>query len=74
MTEQNASPPLGGKHLYKRNCEPAGTLAPGAHVIFQMLFDVPTDTTPDTYTLVFEMGYSNAMTVDVQRPIVVLKG
>ena len=71
---EHGSPPLGGKHLYMLNCHPAGTLAPGASVIFQMLFDVPAGATPGTYTLMFGMGYSNETRTDVERPVVVLKG
>ncbi len=68
------SPPLGGKHLYMLNCAPAGTMAPGASRIFQMIFNVPADATPGTYTIAFLMGYSNAMTTNVQHPGVVVKG
>jgi hypothetical protein len=68
------SPPLGGKHLYRLNCAPAGTLAPGASRIFQMVFNVPADATPGTYTLVFQMGYSNAMTRVGMRAVVIVKG
>src|SRR4029077_16130305 len=64
------SPPLGGKHLDRLNCAPAGTLAPGASRIFQMVFNVPADATPGTYTLVFQMGYSNAMTRVGMRAVV----
>lgn len=69
----HGSPPLGGKHFYRLNCRPAGTMAPGAKVIFQMLFDVPADATPGTYTLMFALGYTNAMTAVKTRPVVVLK-
>lgn len=68
------SPPLGGKHFYMLNCAPAGTLAPGASRVFQMIFNVPADATPGTYALVFMMGYSNAMTEVDKRPVVVQKG
>ena len=68
------SPPLGGKHFYMLNCASAGTLAPGASRVFQMVFDVPADATPGTYALVFSMGYSNAMTIVDKRPVVVVKG
>jgi hypothetical protein len=70
----SGSPPLGGKHFYMLNCAPAGTLAPGANRTFQMIFSVPADATPGTYTLVFFMGYSNAMTKNVYRSVVVVKG
>jgi hypothetical protein len=68
------SPPLGGKHLYMLNCAPAGTLAPGASRIFQMIFNVPAGATPGTYTIAFLMGYSNAMTTNVEHAVVVAKG
>jgi len=70
----NGSPPLGGKHLFMLNCAPAGTLAPGASRVFQMIFDVPADATPGTYTIVFLLGYRNAMTSVDKHPVVVLKG
>jgi len=68
------SPPLGGKHFYMLNCAPAGTLAPGASRVFQMIFNVPADATPGTYTIAFLMGYSNAMTTNVEHPVVIAKG
>ena len=58
----HGSPPLGGKHIYALNCAPAGTLQPGAARAFQMIFKVPAGATPGTYTLVFNLGYWNAMT------------
>jgi hypothetical protein len=68
------NPPLGGKHFYMLNCAPAGTLAPGASRVFQMVFNVPADATPGTYTIAFLMGYSNAMTTNVEHPVVIAKG
>jgi hypothetical protein len=70
----SGSSPLGGKHLYMLNCAPAGTLAPGASRIFQMIFNVPADATPGTYTIAFGIGYSNAMTTNVEHLAVVVKG
>jgi hypothetical protein len=58
---QKGSPPLGGKHLYALNCRFAGSIPPGASVTFQMVFLVPADAAPGTYTLVFMLGYWNAM-------------
>ncbi|HVH63051.1 MAG TPA: DUF4232 domain-containing protein [Candidatus Dormibacteraeota bacterium] len=54
--------PLGGKHFYKLNCGPAGTLAVGQSARFQMRLDVPKTATPGTYRLVFMLGFWNAMT------------
>jgi uncharacterized protein DUF4232 len=65
----HASPPLGGKHLYKLNCAPVGTLAPGGRAIFQMIFAVPADANPGTYTLLFRLGFSNGMGNAVERPL-----
>jgi hypothetical protein len=58
----NGSPPLGAKHIYSLNCGPVGLLKPGAAVTFQMVFKVPADAAPGKYTLVFMLGYWNAMT------------
>ncbi len=60
----NGSPPLGGKHIYSLNCGPVGDLKTGAAATFQMIFKVPGDAAPGTYTLVFMLGYWNAMTSD----------
>ncbi len=68
------SPPLGGKHFYMLNCAPAGVLAPGASRIFQMIFNVPADATPGPYRIAFLMGYSNAMTTNIEHPVVIAKG
>lgn len=68
----HGSPPLGGKHIYALNCGPAGVLKPGASVTFQMVFlSVPADATPGKYTLVFSLGYWNAMTSYVQAQVAV---
>jgi hypothetical protein len=63
------SPPLGGKHIYALNCGPAGSIQPGASITFQMVFLVPVDATPGAYTLVFMLGYWNAMTSFAQAPV-----
>ena len=66
------SPPLGGKHLFALNCGLAGTLAAGATVTFQMVFlNVPADAAPGKYTLVFMLGYWNAMTSYVEAPVTI---
>lgn len=62
-------PPLGGKHFYALNCAPAGTLAPGASKRFQMIFNVPADAKPGTYTLIFALGLGNASEGDVETPV-----
>jgi hypothetical protein len=59
---QAGSPPLGGKHFYGLNCEAAGILMPGKPMAFAMVLQVPADATRGTYTLVFNIGSSNAMT------------
>lgn len=66
----NGSPPLGGKHFYQLNCKPAGNLAPGQSVTFEMLLPVPGDATPGAYTLIFNLGYTNAMTKFAQEATV----
>ena len=70
----NGSPPLGGKHIYALNCGPVGTLAAGASVTFQMVFlQVPPDAAPGIYTLVFMLGYWNAMTSYTQASVTIGK-
>lgn len=59
---KRGSPPLGGKHVYALNCGEAGPIQPGASVTFQMVFLVPRDALPGTFTLTFGLGYLNAMT------------
>jgi Protein of unknown function (DUF4232) len=59
---QNGSPPLGGKHFYRLNCEAAGILMPGKPMAFAMVLQVPAAAARGTYTLVFNIGSSNAMT------------
>jgi hypothetical protein len=54
--------PLGGKHFYRLNCTPAGTLASGESAKFAMVLDLPHDAAPGSYKLLFNLGYSNAMT------------
>jgi hypothetical protein len=56
------TPPLGGKHLYRLNCAAAGVLAPGHPKKFAMVLDVPADTAPGSYTLVFNIGGGNVTT------------
>lgn len=68
------SPPLGGKHFYRLNCDPAGTIDIGKSVAFQMVFDVPADATPATYTLVFRLGFGNATTKGAQANVVLISG
>jgi hypothetical protein len=63
------SPPLGGKHIYALNCGEAGPIQPGASVTFQMVFLVPRDAAPGTYTLTFGLGYWNAMTSFAQAVV-----
>jgi hypothetical protein len=58
----HGSPPLGGKHFYALNCRVAGVLQPGERVSFAMVLQVPADATPGSYTLIFNIGISNAMT------------
>jgi len=59
---QAGSPPLGGKHFYRLNCEAAGILNPGKPMAFAMVLQVPADAARGIYTLVFNIGISNAMT------------
>jgi hypothetical protein len=66
---QHGSPPLGGKYLYALNCGEAGPIQPGASVTFQMVFLVPRDAKPGTYTLTFGLGYLNAMTAFAQAEV-----
>lgn len=67
---EHGSPPLGGKHLYALNCGEAGPIQPGASVTFQMVFVVPLDAAPGTYTLTFGLGYLNAMTSFAQAVVI----
>lgn len=69
---EKGSPPLGGKHIYALNCGPAGSIPAGASVTFQMVFLVPANAAPGKYTLVFMLGYWNAMT-SFSQAIVTLK-
>lgn len=65
----NGSPPLGGKHIYALNCKPAGTLPSGKGRTFEMKYQVVPDAPPGDYTLVFMLGYWNAMTTHVEAPV-----
>jgi hypothetical protein len=65
--------PLGGKHLYSLNCKPVGTLKPGAHITFRMVFEVPADAAPGTYTFMFGLGYWNAISSVVETPMTISK-
>jgi hypothetical protein len=65
------SPPLGGKHIYELNCQPAGSLPAGASITFQMVFLVPLDAAPGRYTLTFALGYWNAMTSYAQAQVTI---
>ena len=67
----HGSPPLGGKHFFQLNCTPAGTLAPGAEADFEMVFPVPPDAAPGKYTLMFAIGYTNAMTRTLEQPLTI---
>jgi hypothetical protein len=69
----NGLGPLGGKHIYSLNCKPVGTLKPGAQVTFRLVFKVPTDAAPGTYTFVFGLGYGNAMTTELQVPVTITR-
>jgi hypothetical protein len=66
---KHGSPPLGGKHIYALNCGEAGPIQPGAGVTFQMVFLVPRDAAPGTYTLTFGLGYLNAMSGFAQATV-----
>jgi hypothetical protein len=68
----NGSPPLGGKHIFALNCGPAGTLAPGASITFQMVFlQIPPNAARGSYTLVFMLGYWNAMSQYSKAPVTI---
>lgn len=55
------SGPLGGKHFYRLNCAPAGTLGAGKSARFDMRFDIPGSAAAGDYQLVFMLGFWNAM-------------
>ena len=65
----NGSGLLGGKHIYSLNCKPVGTLKPGAKVTFNMVFNVPADAAPGTYTFMFGLGYWNAISSVLETPV-----
>ena len=56
----HGSPPLGGKHLYRLNCQAAGVLIPGKPTWFAMQLPVAAGAAPGKYTLIFDLGYANA--------------
>jgi hypothetical protein len=65
--------PLGGKHVYSLNCKPVGTLKPGAQVTFNIVFKVPTDAAPGTYTFMFGLGYWNAISRVLETPVTITR-
>lgn len=67
----HGSPPLGGKHLYRLNCAPAGLMGPLATKTFAMVLAVPVGATPGTYTLVFNIASGNAMPQSAQSVVMV---
>lgn len=66
----HGGPPLGGKHFYALNCNAAGVLEPGKPVAFAMVLQVPADAAPGSYTLIFDIGMSNAMTRSARTAVV----
>jgi len=64
---------LGGKHIYSLNCKPAGTLKPGAQATFNMVFKVPANAAPGTYTFMFGLGYWNAITSVLETPVTITR-
>ena len=67
----HGSAPLGGKHFYMLNCSPAGTLTPGGSQTFEIVFPVPANATPQTYTLLFSILVGNRMNQPAQATVVV---
>ena len=67
------SPPLGGKHIGQLKCAGVGKLLPAASATFEMVFAVPSDAAPDTYTLVFMLGYTNAMSQHAEAKVTITK-
>ena len=65
--------PLGGKHVYSLNCKPVGTLKPGGHITFRMVFKVPADAAPGTYTFMFGLGYWNAISSVLETPVTITR-
>jgi hypothetical protein len=65
----SGSGPLGGKHVYSLNCKPVGTLKPGAQATFDIVFKVPADAAPGNYTLMFGLGYGNAISSVLETPL-----
>ena len=58
MTPGNGFP-VTGKHFYRLNCPPAGTLAPGRGATFEIKLDVPADVPLGSYSLAFRLGFGN---------------
>ena len=68
---EQGAPPLGGKHLYRLNCQAAGILAPGHPGKFAMVVDVPANSAPGSYMLVFNLGDGNAMSRSARAEVTV---
>ena len=73
MDLTQGSPPLGGKHISQLKCAGVGKLLPAASATFEMVFAVPSDAAPDTYTLVFMLGYTNAMSQHAEAKVTITK-
>jgi hypothetical protein len=69
----NGSGPLGGKHIYSLNCKPVGTLKPGAQVTFNVVYKVTADAAPGNYTLMFGLGYWNAISSVLETPVTITR-
>ncbi len=70
---QPGSPPLGGKHFYRLNCEAAGTLVPGKPMAFAMVLQLPADAPLGAYTLVFNISLATATTkVPTTAPVAIV--
>lgn len=61
--------PLGGKHFYMLNCNPAGSLAPRARVAFQMVYPVAADAAPGRYNLMFRLLNSDSLSKPAEQPV-----
>lgn len=61
--------PLGGKHFYMLNCNPAGSLAPKAQLTFQIIFPVPAGAAPGNYKLMFAMLVFNGFRTSAEHPV-----
>ncbi len=64
-----AGMPLGGKHFYMLNCNPAGSLAPKAQATFQMIFPVPAQAPPGKYKLMFALLVFNGFRTPAELPV-----